>query len=67
MDINLAIDQLGLGANSYKLTQSTPPHTITEWSGPDAQPTDAELEARHEKGELMHYLRALEKLMVEQK
>jgi hypothetical protein len=29
--------------------------------------TDAELEARHERGELMHYLRALEKLMVEQK
>ena len=45
MDINAAIEQLGLGANSYKLTQSTPPHTITEWSGPDAQPTDAELEA----------------------
>jgi len=29
--------------------------------------TDVELEARHERGELMHYLRALEKLMVEQK
>ena len=45
MDINLVIEQLGLGANSYKLTQSTPPHTITEWNGPDAQPTNAELEA----------------------
>tara|TARA_B110000438_G_scaffold279131_1_gene303296 strand:- start:182 stop:346 length:165 start_codon:yes stop_codon:yes gene_type:complete len=29
--------------------------------------TDKELESRHERGELMHYLRALEKLMVEQK
>ena len=45
MDINAAINQLGLNANTYKLTQSVPPHTITEWSGPDAQPTDAELEA----------------------
>jgi len=29
--------------------------------------TDEELENRHNRGELMHYLRALEKLMVEQK
>ena len=29
--------------------------------------TDEELETRHKKGELLHYLRALEKLMVEQK
>tara|TARA_R110000765_G_scaffold366646_1_gene456775 strand:- start:345 stop:521 length:177 start_codon:yes stop_codon:yes gene_type:complete len=28
--------------------------------------TDKELEIRHEKGVLMHYLRALEKLKVEQ-
>ncbi len=29
--------------------------------------TDKELEARHEKGVLLHYLRALEKLMIDQK
>ena len=45
MDINAAIDQLGLNANTYKLTQSVPPHTIVEWSGPNPQPTQAELEA----------------------
>lgn len=45
MDINAAIDQLGLNANTYRLTQSVPPHSIVEWNGPDAQPTDAELEA----------------------
>lgn len=45
MDINLAIDHLGLNANSYKLTQSVPPHSIVEWYGPDPQPTEAELEA----------------------
>jgi hypothetical protein len=45
MDINLAIDRLGLNANSYKLTQSTPPHSIVEWNGPDPQPTEAQLQA----------------------
>lgn len=48
MDINLAIDYLGLNANTYKLTQSVPPHTIVEWSGPDAQPTDAELQTAYD-------------------
>ncbi len=48
MDINLAIDYLGLNANTYKLTQSVPPHTIVEWSGPDAQPTDAELKTAYD-------------------
>lgn len=33
---------------------------------PFCHETDAELEERHEKGVLMHYLRALEKLKVEQ-
>ena len=47
MDINLAIDHLGLNANSYKLTQSIPPHSIVEWDGPDPQPTEAELEAAY--------------------
>ena len=47
MDINIAIDHLGLNANSYKLTQSVPPHSIVEWNGPDAQPTEAELQAAY--------------------
>ena len=33
---------------------------------PFCHETDKELEERHEKGVLMHYLRALEKLKVEQ-
>ena len=48
MDINIAIDHLGLNANSYKLTQSLPPHSIVEWNGPDAQPTEAELQAAYD-------------------
>lgn len=48
MDINLAIDHLGLNANSYKLTQSVPPHSIVEWNGPDPQPTEAELQAAYD-------------------
>jgi len=45
MDINLCIHHLGLNANQYRLNQSPPPHEIIEWSGPDPQPTQAELEA----------------------
>ena len=45
MDINVAIDHLGLNANSYKLSQSVPPHSIVSWDGPDAEPTEAELQA----------------------
>lgn len=45
MDINIAIDHLGLNSNSYKLTQSVPPHSIVSWDGPDAQPTEAQLQA----------------------
>ena len=48
MDINIAIDHLGLNANSYRLTQSVPPHSIVEWNGPDAQPTEAELQAAYD-------------------
>ena len=48
MDINIAINQLGLNANSYKLTQSIPPHTIVEWSGPDSQPTKTELQTAYD-------------------
>ena len=45
MDINICIDKLGLNANTYKLDQSVPPHSITEWTGDDTQPTQAELES----------------------
>ena len=48
MDINLAIAHLGLNRNSYRLTQSVPPHSIVEWNGPDAQPTEAELQAAYD-------------------
>ena len=43
MDINIAIDYLGLNRNTYRLTQSVPPHSIIEWGGPDPQPTEDEL------------------------
>ena len=45
MDINICIDKLGLNSNTYKLNQSNPPHSITEWTGDDTQPTQAELES----------------------
>lgn len=48
MDINLALLQLGLNNNEYRLSQSPTSHTIIEWRGPDAQPTDAELQAAYD-------------------
>ena len=59
MDINIAIDHLGLNANSYKLTQSVPPHSIVEWSGPDAQPTEAELQAAYDAAVSVEVLKTL--------
>ena len=47
MDIRMAVDYLGLNANYCKLTQAPPPHSIVEWSGPDPQPTQSELEAAY--------------------
>jgi hypothetical protein len=44
MDINHCIDHLGLSRNTYRLTQSNPPHEFIAWDGPDAQPTKEELE-----------------------
>ena len=44
MDINHCIDHLGLNRNSYRLTQSVPPHNFIAWDGPDPQPTQEELE-----------------------
>ena len=44
MDINHCIDHLGLNRNAYRLTQSSPPHEFVSWDGPDAQPTQEELE-----------------------
>jgi len=48
MDINLALLQLNLNNNEYRLSQSPTPHTIIEWRGPDAKPTDAELQAAYD-------------------
>ena len=45
MDINLCINHLGLNANRYRLTQNPPPHEFVEWSGPDPQPTQEQLQA----------------------
>ena len=45
MDINYCIDHLGLNRNTYRLTQSNPPHEFISWDGPDPQPTQEELEA----------------------
>ena len=45
VDINLAIEKLGKNSNEYRLNQSTPPHTIIEWKGPDAQPSDDDINA----------------------
>ena len=59
MDINIAIDHLGLNANSYKLTQSVPPHSIVEWNGPDAQPTEAELQAAYDAAVSVETLKTL--------
>jgi len=44
MDIHLCIDHLGLNRNTYRLTQSNPPHEFIAWDGPDPQPTQEELE-----------------------
>ena len=44
MDINHCIDHLGLNRNTYRLTQSVPPHEFISWDGPDPQPTQKELE-----------------------
>jgi len=45
MDINICVDRLGLNANTYRLTQSPPPHEIIEWLGPDPEPIQEELQA----------------------
>ena len=45
MDINHCIGHLGLHRNTYRLTQSNPPHEFISWDGPDPQPTQAELDA----------------------
>jgi hypothetical protein len=44
MDINHCIDHLGLNRNTYRLTQSNPPHEFLAWDGPDPQPTQEELQ-----------------------
>ena len=44
MDLNHCIDHLGLNRNTYRLNKSDPPHEFVEWTGPDPQPTQEELE-----------------------
>ena len=48
MDIIKAVNYLGLNVDQIRLTQSVPPHSIVEWSGPDPQPTEAELQAAYD-------------------
>ena len=59
MDINIAIDHLGLNGNIYKLTQSVPPHSIVEWNGPDPQPTESELQAAYDAAVSVEALKTL--------
>lgn len=44
MDINICIDWLNLNRNEYTLDQSNPPHSILFWQGPDAQPSEEQLQ-----------------------
>jgi hypothetical protein len=48
MDINICVDELNLNLNTYRLTQSPPPHKIIEWLGPDPEPTETELKTAWE-------------------
>ena len=48
-DIVKAIQQLGLGSNFYRLSQSVAPHEIIEWDSEnkDSQPSDDDLNAAY--------------------
>ena len=43
VDVDLAILKLGKNNNVYNLDRSRPPQQILEWRGPDARPTDDEI------------------------
>ena len=43
VDVDLAILKLGKNNNVYSLDRATPPQKILRWEGPDAQPTDDEI------------------------
>ena len=45
LDLPTAIEELNKHKNTYSLSSSVPPHTITSWDSgnSDAQPTEAEL------------------------
>jgi|TARA_B100001939_G_scaffold15059_1_gene12820 hypothetical protein len=45
MDIYICLERLGLAGNSFIISNSVPPHTITSWDGPDPEPTQEELQA----------------------
>ncbi len=50
IDINIAIDRLGLNRNRYMLSSSVPPHVIVEWDkeNPDPQPSVEDLQVAWE-------------------
>tara|TARA_R100001443_G_scaffold35242_2_gene49014 strand:+ start:9758 stop:10096 length:339 start_codon:yes stop_codon:yes gene_type:complete len=50
MDVNLAIEQLGLnkGNNSWTVNQPNAPNHITFWEGSDPQPTQEQLQPAYE-------------------
>ena len=43
VDISLALEYLNKKPGQLNLSQSNPPHTILEWTGGDARPTDAQI------------------------
>ena len=43
VNIPLVLNYLNKKPNQLNLSQSSPPHTILEWTGGDAKPTDAEI------------------------
>ena len=43
VDIPLAIEKLGKKPAVLALSNSNPPHTIKEWTGGDARPSDSEI------------------------
>lgn len=47
MDVKMALMELGLDLtkNVFTVTKSDYPNELVEWSGPDARPTQSELDA----------------------
>tara|TARA_R100000700_G_C3154791_1_gene132362 strand:- start:51 stop:245 length:195 start_codon:yes stop_codon:yes gene_type:complete len=45
MDTILALMELGVEHNEFRLTKSDAPNSIFKWIGPDPEPTQEQLEA----------------------